>query len=229
MTATSTETRPWQHQIIDQFVGENLDGATHIVVNRKPDGTAQFIDAHPDENTAVAALDHHAKALTGSVDVVDLNYLHAWLNENPRTPTIDHDTARTITDELDQELNGPDPTEHAAANLTAPTNDDDPGDALFDTADYTDPRLTLDKVDEKDVDKIRVEFAGSVMLDRRNPDDVQFMRRLKLGQTLELRIAATCHSKKTGYTTGKEGDLDAIVFTGGLKVDTLYNLTPEQL
>lgn len=105
----------------------------------------------------------------------------------------------------------------------------DAEDALFAAAQYDDPALYLGKVDEKDIDKIRVEFSGSVMLDRKDENDVDFMRRLKLGQSVELRIAATCASKKHGYTTGKEGDLDAIVFTGGLKVDTLYRLAPEEL
>lgn len=115
-------------------------------------------------------------------------------------------------------------------NQTAGTNGhSNPDGNLFDADEYADPRLALDKVDDQDVDKIRVEFSGSVMLDRKDAGDVAFMRRLKLGQPLELRVAATCHSKKTGYTTGKEGDLDAIVYTGGLKVDTLYVLTPEEL
>lgn len=101
--------------------------------------------------------------------------------------------------------------------------------ALFDARDYSDPRLTLDQIDDKDVDKIRIEFSGSVMLDRKNPEDVALMRGLHLGQSLELRVAATVGSKKHGYTTGKEGDLDAIVYTGGLKVDTVYKLAPEDL
>lgn len=101
--------------------------------------------------------------------------------------------------------------------------------ALFDARDYSDPRLSLDQIDDKDVDKIRIEFSGSVMLDRKNPEDVALMRSLHLGQSLELRVAATVGSKKHGYTTGKEGDLDAIVYTGGLKVDTVYKLAPEDL
>jgi hypothetical protein len=103
------------------------------------------------------------------------------------------------------------------------------GGELFDARDYTDPRLALDQIDEKDVDKIRLEFSGSVMLDRKSPEDVALMRSLKLGKALELRVAATVSSKKHGYTTGKEGDLDAIVYTGGLKIDTVYVMTPEDL
>lgn len=106
---------------------------------------------------------------------------------------------------------------------------EDNGDALFNARDYSDPRLTLDQIDDKDVDKIRLEFSGSVMLDRKDPNDVALMRSLHLGQSLELRVAATVSSKKHGYTTGKEGDLDAIVYTGGLKIDTVHVLTPEEL
>lgn len=101
--------------------------------------------------------------------------------------------------------------------------------ALFNAHDYSDPKLYLDQVDEKDVDKIRLDFSGSIMLDRRNPADVDFMRRLKLGSSHTLQVEAVCSSKKHGYTTGKEGDLDAIVYTGGLKVEDVYWPTPEDL
>lgn len=117
-----------------------------------------------------------------------------------------------------------------ARTRTTPTPPVDPPDgALFEKADYNDPRLALDTVDDKDVDKIQLEFSGSVMLDRRDPADVAVMRDLALGKSLELRVAATVKSKKHGYTTGKEGVLDAVVYTGGLKVDTVYVLKPEEL
>jgi hypothetical protein len=96
------------------------------------------------------------------------------------------------------------------------------GDGLFDKADYTDPKLYLDQVDEKDVDKIRLDFSGSILLDRRNPDDVEFMRGLKLGQDVTLKVEAAVSSKRHGYTTGRDGDLDAVVYTAGFRVHTLY-------
>lgn len=131
--------------------------------------------------------------------------------------------AKTTTPPADAPAPPADPFEN-----TEPTTDDT-DDGLFDRAAYNDPKLYLDKVDEKDVDKIRLDFSGSVMLDRRNPADVEFMRRLKLGSSHTLKVEAVCSSKKHGYTTGKEGDLDAIVFTGGLKIDTVYWPTPEEL
>lgn len=123
----------------------------------------------------------------------------------------------------------------AADQAADPRNDSsdaetvEPKDELFDRRQYDDPKLYLDKVDEKDVDKIRCDFSGSVMLDRKNPRDVEFMRRLQLGSGVTLQVEAVCASKKHGYTTGKEGDLDAIVFTGGLKVDSIYWPEPEEL
>lgn len=110
-----------------------------------------------------------------------------------------------------------------------PAATDEDGGALFDQTAYNDPALALDTVDGHDVDKIRLAFSGNVMLDRKSETDVDLIRKLKLGQDLELRVAATCAGKTQGFTTGKEGDLDAVVYTGSLKVTTVYVLTPEEL
>jgi len=126
-----------------------------------------------------------------------------------------------------EEQPGADPDPDAGANGAG--GDRDEGGALFDQTDYDDPRLMLDTVDGRDIDKIRLAFSGNVMLDRKDPNDVDLIRKLKLGQDLELRVSAQCAGKAQGFTTGKEGDLDAVVYTGGLKVTTVYVLAPEEL
>lgn len=112
-------------------------------------------------------------------------------------------------------------------SATAPPDPD--GKALFDRSRYDDPALRIAKVDDHQIDKIRVEFSGSVMLDRKNPDDVKLFNSLALGKPCEMRVGGTVAKKATGYTTGKEGDLDAVVGASTIKVDTVYVLAPEDL
>jgi hypothetical protein len=103
------------------------------------------------------------------------------------------------------------------------------GDGLFDRAQYDDPKLRLPKVDGQDVDKIAVAFSGRVMLDRKDPNDVALIRRLALGKDVTMQVEARTSGKKHGFTTNKEGDLDAVVLTATAKVETVYIPTPEEL
>jgi hypothetical protein len=59
-------------------------------------------------------------------------------------------------------------------------------EAAFDAAAFDDPRLRLDYVDGKPVDKINVRFAGTIELTRSNPDHVELFRKLILGKEIDL-------------------------------------------
>lgn len=127
----------------------------------------------------------------------------------------------------------------AAAQLENDQDDDeDAGDpiveatgqaAAFDRTQYELEGLQIPKVDGESIDKIRIDFSGSVMLDRSNEADVAMFNRLKLGKDCELRCAGTVSGVKTGYTTSKDGDLDAVVGGKTVKVSTVWVLEPEQL
>jgi hypothetical protein len=52
---------------------------------------------------------------------------------------------------------------------------------VVDPAAYDDPRLKLDDVDGKRVDRISIRFSGTVDLERSNPEHVAKFRSLKLG------------------------------------------------
>lgn len=103
------------------------------------------------------------------------------------------------------------------------------GGALFDRSQYDREDLQIAKIDGQTVDKIRIDFTGSIMLDRSDPADVALFNRIHLTGDCELRVAGKVSGFGGGYTTGKEGDLDAIVGRKTVKVTTVYVLTPEEL
>lgn len=101
--------------------------------------------------------------------------------------------------------------------------------AAFDKSRYDDPELAIKKVDNQQVDKIRIAFSGSVMLDRSNPADVALYNKLTLGKEVELRVAGKVAKTSGGWTTNREGDLDVIVGERKVAIDTVWVLDPENL
>lgn len=99
----------------------------------------------------------------------------------------------------------------------------------FDPAMYEDPDLRIDKIDGQNVQQIAVAFSGRVMLDRANPDHVRLYNSLTIGRDVELRVSAKSLGLIGKGATNREGDLDVLVGTRALKVDTLYVLAPEAL
>jgi hypothetical protein len=100
---------------------------------------------------------------------------------------------------------------------------------LFDRAIYERADLAIHKVDDQQIDKIRVKFGGSILLDRSDPADVALYNKLTLGKPVELRVAGTVAHSGTGYTTNRDGDLDAIVGERSVKVETVWVSDPEAL
>lgn len=133
-------------------------------------------------------------------------------------------------DERDLETDErPDETEPGQQNdddISAAATD---GETLFDATDYEREDLQIPKVDGETIDKIRVKFSGSVMLDRSAPADVALYNRLQLGQDVELRCAGTVKGVGTGFTTNRDGDLDVVVGEKTVRVGTVWVLDPEQL
>ena len=112
------------------------------------------------------------------------------------------------------------------AGTPAPDPD---GKALFDASDYDREDLAIPKIDGEQITKIRVDFSGSVMLDRSDPADVKLFNGARLGKELELRVAGRITGVGTGFTTNKDGDLDVVVGKKTLKVETVWVLDPEEL
>jgi hypothetical protein len=106
---------------------------------------------------------------------------------------------------------------------------DPEGNALFDRSSYEREDLAIAKVDGQQIDKIAVKFTGRILLDRSAPADVALYNSLQMGADVELRCAGKVTSTGAGWTTNREGDLDAIVGEKAVKVETVWVLTPEQL
>lgn len=100
---------------------------------------------------------------------------------------------------------------------------------LFDRDAYQAPGLRIDQVDGQEVDKIKIKFSGSVVLDRTKPDDVALFNRVRLGKDVELRVAGKGARVGTGYTTSKGGDLEAVIGEREVRIDTVYVLEAEEL
>lgn len=100
---------------------------------------------------------------------------------------------------------------------------------LFKKEQYDREDLQIPTVDGETIDKIRVNLTGSILLDRSSPADVALFNRLMLGKECELRCAGKVSGVTTGYTTNREGDLDAVVGGKTVKVETVWVLTPEQM
>ena len=110
------------------------------------------------------------------------------------------------------------------------TPEPDPGKGeLFDRSQYDREDLAIRKVDDQQIDKLRVKFGGGILLDRSDPADVSLYNKLTLGRAVELRVAGTVAHSGTGYTTNRDGDLDAIVGERSVKVETVWVLDPEAL
>ncbi len=106
---------------------------------------------------------------------------------------------------------------------------DPEGKALFNRDAYEREDLQIAKVDGQQIDKIAVKFTGRILLDRSAPADVALYNRLQMGSEVELRCAGKVTSTGAGWTTNRDGDLDAIVGEKAVKVETIWVLTPEQL
>ena len=117
----------------------------------------------------------------------------------------------------------------AASDSSTSNEEAKPEGGLFDASDYDREDLAIPKVDGNQVDRIAIKVSGRVMLDRSDPADVALFNRLKLNQEVELRCAGKVTGLGTGFTTGKDGDLDAVVSSKNLKVDTVWVLDPEDM
>lgn len=107
-------------------------------------------------------------------------------------------------------------------------NDDEPetkpGEQAqaFDPNGYIPEPLQLPKVDGEGIDKIGCKFAGLVRLDRSDAADCTLVRDSKLGSTVTLMVECEVGPPVPGYTTNKDGDLDALALTRQFKVISVY-------
>lgn len=91
---------------------------------------------------------------------------------------------------------------------------------LFDKSKFADPRLVL-QTDNRNIDKIAVSFAGTVTLDRNNPDHVDVIRQAKIGAEMSMAIAGvdgTWIGHADVAKTTEDGYVEEVTRTVKLKV-----------
>lgn len=143
---------------------------------------------------------------------------------NPTAPDGEPDEQQYLADQLGPGIDsvtitGPDGTTGAAAIAKAIDNAH-----LFDAAPYVE---AID-IDGQSADKLKVSFAGSIEYDPTDPSSRALFESLTLGKPVELRVAGYIAKKNGSYGENSEGET-TVTGTAGIKVTTLYLLTPEDL
>jgi hypothetical protein len=93
--------------------------------------------------------------------------------------------------------------------------------AAFDRSQFQREDLQIPKVDDQSIDRISLKFSGEVYLNRSEPSDVAVYNALRLGRDVSLLIECKCSSTAAKGATDRDGDLDVVVGTKGLKVHSL--------
>jgi hypothetical protein len=93
--------------------------------------------------------------------------------------------------------------------------------AIIDRSAYEREDLQIPKIDGQTVDRIALKFGGTVYLDRSDASDVAVYNELRFGRDVELLIDAKCLGVGASGATNKDGNLDVVVSTKGLKVHSI--------
>ena len=230
---TETARRPWQTAVTEQL-GELADtNDTHVVVWHPADTSreSELVARAADQESAEAIAGDVAQRFDGEIEVAaieDVTEIAGSLEQlraqNAAEPQRANEEATPPARELetDDEPTDPDSDDE-------PKPEDPDGEKLFDTSDYDREDLQIAKVDGISIDKIRVKFSGSVLLDRSDPADVSLYNRLVMGREVDLRVAGKVRGAGAGWTTNREGDLDAVVGEKTVHIDTVWVLEPENL
>src|SRR6266568_4873823 len=94
---------------------------------------------------------------------------------------------------------------------------------LFDPAPFTVPIF-----DGQRSDKLTIAFTGSFSYDIGDPEGEALFAKLTLGHEVELRVSGTVVSKAGRYSRSKD-EVETITGYAGVKIDTLYAPSPQEL
>lgn len=223
--ATSTDTRPWQAEILDELGQAQLDGLiadtdTHAAIwlseDRVGAAATQLLGTAASELAAIVIAEDKAAGMGhGEARVIKLDDLQAWSKANAagdELPPVDGAILAAAVD-----------TSSEVAKEEEATPDPAPGEqaAAFDPSAYDREDLQIPKIDGQSIDRISIKFSGEIFLDRSEPSDVAVYNALRLGKDVGLLIEAKCSSTAAKGATDRDGDLDVVVGTKGLKVHSL--------
>lgn len=253
-TATE-EARAWQEVVVEEVAEFEEAAPPFVIVVNRPEGDPQTLgyDATRDGADKFAVVSATRGGVVGEIHVEEIADAFAFMAEVEKRRSQEETTEpeRVIEEDApevpaEEPPPAPEPAtpedsaaeqkgEPAPVAEAEPASDEGAKDEaetvtpLFDRSKYDREDLALPKIDGEGIDKIRVDFSGSVMLDRMRPEDVALFKRLALASECELRVAGKVSAVKDGFTTSREGDLDALIETRTVKIDTVYVLTPEEL
>jgi hypothetical protein len=236
--ATTTET-PWQAQIIEELDALQLDDElpaehTHaaVFVPNVDDASAMLLGTAESEIAAVVIAEDKGAQFAGDGEarVVKLADLAKWSAANAaghpepelEGPTVEPRRQNVETDEpAEIPFEGPEHDEDDDAPPAAP--EPAPGEqaAAFDRSQYEREDLQIAKIDGQSIDRISLKFSGEVFLDRSEASDVAVYNAFRLGKNVALLIEAKCSSTAAKGATDRDGDLDVVVGTKGLKIHTI--------
>lgn len=80
------------------------------------------------------------------------------------------------------------------------------------------------EIDESNPTAISIAFSGSVTLDRSQKTDAELYNRLKHGKAFELTLSGLVKGSKKTHRRDSEGNVDAIVETKSLVIDSIENV-----
>ena len=237
---TTTTATPWQAQIIEELDQLQLDDEipaehTHaaVFVPNIDDASAMLLGTAESEIAAVVIAEDKGAQFEGDGEarVVKLDDLAKWSAANAaghpepelEGPTVEPRRQNVETEEGDEiEAEPEDPAiEDDETKRELEDASSELEEVLFNASDYDREDLQIPKIDGQSIDRISIKWSGEVFLDRSDPDDVAVYNALRLGKDVSLLVEAKCSSTGAKGATDREGDLDVIVATKGLKVHSL--------
>jgi hypothetical protein len=93
--------------------------------------------------------------------------------------------------------------------------------AIIDRSQYEREDLQIPKIDGQTIDRIKIDFSGSLFLDRSEASDVAVYNALRLGKDVDLLVTAKCSKTGASGATDRDGNLDVVVGAKTLKVHSL--------
>lgn len=77
------------------------------------------------------------------------------------------------------------------------------------------------EVDEANPSQIMIAFTGQIILDRSQTSDADLYNRLKHGKVFDLQVSGLVKGSKKTHRRDSEGNVDAIVETKSLVIDSI--------
>src|SRR4051812_26149855 len=77
------------------------------------------------------------------------------------------------------------------------------------------------EVDESNPTAVSIAFSGQITLDRSQADDMALYNQLKHGKSFDLRLSGLVKGSKKTHRRDSEGNVDAIVETKSLVIDSI--------